>query len=96
MLVDVILLRAGGKKLPRASLPPPIRGELSLTIDYANPPFRPDLRARVPIAVLAGDVYLRLFDARINKIDGGSLVLVGGEAAESEWMPQAWWCRLAV
>ena len=95
MFCNVVLLRAAGKKLPRAALPPPVRGELSLTVDWAAPPFRPDLRARVPVAVLAGDVYLRLFDARIRKIDGASLVLVGGEATESEWVPQAWWCRLA-
>lgn len=91
---NVVLLRAAGKKLPHAALPAPVRGELSLTVDWAAPPFRPDLRARVPIAVLAGDVYLRLYDARIRRIDGESMVLVGGEEADGEWTPQAWWCRL--
>ena len=94
MLVDVVVLRAAGKKLPRNALLPPFRGELSLAVEYATPPFRPDLRARMPIANLAADVFLRLYDVRLRKIDGMSLVLVGGEEGPSDWLPQAWWCRL--
>ena len=99
MLVDVVLLRSAGKKLPRESLPQPVRGELSLLVDWAAPPGRPDLSRRVPLAVLSGKPALWLYDVSVRRIIGDSMLITGGEVGTDSrgaaaWVPQAWWCRL--
>lgn len=98
MLVDVVLLRHEGLKLPREELlgTAPLRAELSVTVwpgliqaalgfPWSHEPAH-------------GSTRLTLDDCRLRRLQGDAFILVGWEWVGMHWQrqraPQAWWCRL--
>lgn len=98
MLVDVVLLRREGLKIPREEVlaEVPLRADLSVT-EW------PGLRQALLTFASAGEPmhgsprYI-LDDCRLRRLEGNSFVLVGLEWVGMHWerkqAPQAWWCRL--
>lgn len=104
MLVDVVLMRDGGKKLPAAKIKAatPIRGRLSIKtrLDQVSPSMSApsvsvtfaylfDYLEDDPIA----PPLMELREAHVNALDESGFVIVG---RESDGLAQAWWCRPSV
>lgn len=104
MLVDLVELRRAGVRLPReeARAVRPIRGELMLTV--ARPGYYQGMKNPPLLALLVSLCEKRrhliepLDHARVTKISGGAMLLVGVQQhirqirVYENW-PQAWWVR---
>lgn len=108
MLVDVVLLRRQGEKLPKhvIRLATPVRGRLSLAtmpwrqIWAPHKPYEATTLARLESAAGtdSAPALPTLHSAHVRSLRDDQLVVVGIETAgeahkELEW-PQAWWCRV--
>lgn len=106
MLVDVVPLRLRGVRRPRDEVlaAVPLRAELQLTIH--RPGWHPGQRNAPLLAGLVEPGQTRwalppLDKARVSKISGPSLLVVGFEEIprgrrEVDVFWQAWWCRLVL
>jgi hypothetical protein len=98
MLVEVVVLRRKGAKIPREALGEPRRGWLRL--DSANIAGVQSLHAALHASRSRGapPVIQGLSHARVRKIDERGMLIYGLEAeghggpGAQRW-PQAWWCR---
>lgn len=98
MLVEVVVLRREGAKIPREELGAPRRGWLRL--DAANIAGVQSLHAALHASRSQGapPVIQGLSHARVRKIDERGILIYGLEAeahrgpAAPRW-PQAWYCR---
>jgi hypothetical protein len=109
VLVDVLLLRDHGRRLRRRELTPPVRGVLVVGEGHgAESSFQREmLTARLCVTRGANsivvDALLPLFDVRLLRATGDTLVLIGIElssarARDTEWRTtesvQIWRCTL--
>jgi len=96
MLIDLVLLRRGGRKRPRAEVlaGQPLRGEL--TVELRDGVIRAIVLPDNP--VISGMPILQ--DCRLLRMRGDEFVISGNEAHDRRrdeglsLIPQAWWCRL--
>lgn len=97
-MVDIVELRAGGRKLPKAQVEraDPKRGHLAIR-SHQNKDASRIADGLVTAAVfVVGLRTMGLDQARVTKMDGDSFVIVGLEAGEAMYQQQAqaWWCRV--
>lgn len=99
MLVDVVLMRREGVKLPPAALraATPVRGILRVQT-RPNLSVYPNQPPTVTTATLTDVAGRHLVPAEQREQRGGQFVVVGREAYGSPGAhttrPQAWWCRV--
>ena len=98
MLIDVVMLRRDGEKVPRQQVlsAKPLRAELSVrpmpggTFAQLNFPWHG--------ALSPGSHVPTLQEPKLSHLRGDSFVLVGlewvGKHHERRQVPQAWWCQL--
>jgi hypothetical protein len=97
MWVDVVCLRRDGAKLSADELRgiAPLRARLTMdtvVVPSAEPPRRADVAQLWPER---GSPIGVLECARVSRVGGAGLLVVGVEAAEgTPGHPQAWWCRV--
>ena len=103
MLVDVVLMRHLGKRLPlelvRAT--PAVRGELCLVEQGSGRTDDPRRSATATLSVDGDELLPRLHSVRVTKIEGDSILVGGTEVhvskveriASSLSSVQVWWCR---
>lgn len=109
MLVDVVLMRRGGVKLPadRIKAADPVRGRLQIHTQPWQESWLPnEPKALTTFAYLYDHLeddplaqpVLKLRDARVNSMKGDAFVVVGKERSGPELREvdeaQAWLCRL--
>jgi len=103
MLVDVVQMREGGRKLPPAELRAarPTRGILTLDSSLAmRSEDQPVVYAMLTNARMSEPLLPALRYARVAKLKGNQFVLHGEQiismkpyGSSSTWK-QGWWCRL--
>lgn len=90
------MLRREGEKLPRGEVraQPEVRGDL--VIEPHGSALLATLRTAQQLG--HGQRPLALYGARLTRLRGDSLIIVGEEACGKDWenrtQRQAWWCRL--
>ena len=100
MWVDVVCLRREGVKLPPDELraTAPLRARLTMDTVMMGPPMDGETLRRADVAQLwpeRGGPLGILECARISRVGGAGLLVVGVEVADgASGHPQAWWCRL--
>lgn len=105
MLVDVVCLRREGVKLPRDAVlaAVPVRGRLTIASwrqGYGGGPvtIMHDAHLSTGNDPMQGQLLPSLHQARVTRIQGNALVVVGeerlGRFGTPPGYPQAWWCRL--
>lgn len=110
MLVEVVCLRREGVKLPPEELraATPLRAYLTIDTVSVGPPIVESRRLRQDLARLwqpDGSQDVRTVDglecARVSRVGGNALLVVGVETSRDESLsqaghPQAWWCRVLI
>ncbi|OYV00816.1 MAG: hypothetical protein CFE45_07510 [Burkholderiales bacterium PBB5] len=106
MLVDLVLMRSEGVKLPRTAIlaAVPLRGVLRISTYRAGPraaPGTPVAQTSVALERLDGVPGAPLAcmgQAMVTRLTGDTLIIVGLEAhghpTLGRLLPQAWWCRM--
>ena len=101
MLCVVTLLRERGRRLKRSELPTPVLGELEVALDDGRTSFKRVLMvANLTVERSPGirqHAVLPLFDARLAKIEGDAITLIGIELSSEARGPtleyvQVWQC----
>ena len=106
MLVDVVCLRREGVKLPPEEIraATPVRGYLTIDTVTVGPPVAEAPCQRKEVARLWNAIDSCPVDglecARVSRVGGDALVLVGVETRPGELddlgHPQAWYCRVVL
>lgn len=99
MLVDVVLMRKDGVKLPVADVraAAPVRGRLRLRRARTSEGVEVEAQLLDPTKIYPA-ALAHLEFARVAVLERDTLIVVGletvGGPADRQQQPQAWWCRL--
>jgi hypothetical protein len=101
MWVDVVCLRRDGLKLSQDELRAvtPTRAQLTMDTVVLRVPADGEPARRADVAQLwtdAGRPVGVLECARVSRVGGAGLLVVGVDAANGASHPQAWWCRVVL
>ena len=100
MWVDVVCLRRDGVKLSQEELRAvtPTRAQLTMDTVVLRMPSDAEPPRRADVAQLwsdGGRPVGALECARVSRVGGAGLLVVGVDAGNGTSHPQAWWCRVA-